>query len=138
MSDWNAKVISELRANRGEIAAGPMAGRTLFILTSTGARTGQPREAVLTYSREGEAYVVAGTAGGSPRTPAWVHNLAANPVAQIEVKGSTFRVRAAIVNDETRRRLWTAHVAGHPEFAGYPEKTSRVIPIVTLQPISES
>src|SRR5579859_923282 len=134
MSDWNAKIIGELRANGGEIAAGPMAGRTLLILTSTGARSGQTREAVLTYTRDGDAYVVAGTAGGSPTTPSWVHNLVANPVAQIEVRGQRIPVRATVVDDETRQRLWTMHVALHPEFAGYPEKTTRVIPIIRLQP----
>jgi len=138
MSDWNTKIIGELRANGGEIAAGPMAGRTLLILSSTGARSGQPREAVLTYTREGHGYVVAGTAGGSPTTPSWVHNLVAHPDAQIEVKGRRIPIRATVVDDETRQRLWSMHVAQHPEFAGYPEKTTRVIPIIRLEPVAEA
>lgn len=134
MSDWNRMLIDQLRANHGEISQGPMAGRPLLVLTSTGARTGQPREAVLTYTRDGDAYVVAGSAGGSPRTPQWVHNLAANPKATIEVKGRTLPITATIVDDETRRRLWDAHIAERPEFAEYPSKTSRIIPMLTLEP----
>lgn len=133
MNDWNRRLIAELRAHHGEVESGPMAGRPLLVLTSTGARTGKPREAVLTYTRDGDAYVVAGSASGSPRNPQWVHNLAANPVAQIEVKGKTLPVRATIVDDATRRRLWDAHVAERPEFADYPTKTTRIIPIIRLE-----
>ena len=138
MSNWNSVIIDELRRNQGEISGGPMAGRPLLVLTSTGARSGLPREAVLTYTLDGDAFVVAGSAGGSPRTPSWVHNLVANPVAQVEVKGATLPIRATVVDDETRKRLWAAHVAARPEFADYPKKTGRVIPIITLEPIGES
>lgn len=137
MLDFNRKLIEELRSNGGRIAAGPMAGRALLILTTRGARSGEPREAVLTYTPDGDRYAVAGSAGGSPRDPAWVRNLAANPVATAELDGRTLQVRATIVDEAERERLWTLHVAAHPEFAGYPEQTGRTIPMVTLEPTSQ-
>jgi len=133
MRDFNKMLIEELRAKRGKIASGPMAGRPLLILTTSGARTGQSREAVLTFTRDGDRYVVAATAGGSPRNPAWFHNLVARPVAKVEVRGRAFEVRATVVEEAERQRLWSAHVAERPEFAGYPEQTGRVIPVVTLE-----
>jgi deazaflavin-dependent oxidoreductase (nitroreductase family) len=138
MSDWNdwTKRLKEELRTKGEIAEGPMAGRPLLILTSTGAHSGERREAILTFTRDRDAYVVAGTASGSPRTPAWVHNLAANPDAQIEANGRTIQVRATIVDEAERQRLWDAHVAERPEFAEYPEKAGRIIPVVRLEPIS--
>ncbi len=139
MSDYNQTLIDEMRSNDGEIAAGPMAGRPLLILTTTGYRSGEPREAVLTFTRDGDRYVVAGSASGSPTDPAWVLNIAANPAVRVEAKGRSFRARAAVVVDEREReRLWNAHVAVRPEFAGYPELAGRVIPVVTLEPISEA
>ena len=45
------------------------------------AKSGQRRRSILTYSRDGDTYVVAGTAGGSPTTPSWVANLAAKILA---------------------------------------------------------
>ena len=135
MADWNTNLIAELRSNHGEIAAGPMAGRPLLVLTSTGARTSEPREAVLTYSRDVDGYVVCATAGGSPVEPAWFHNLVANPIARVEAKGKSFQVRATVVSEPERTRLWDAHVAERPEFAGYPEQTGRVIPVFRLEPI---
>ena len=70
-------MIDEMRANGGKVVTGPLAGQSLLILHSIGAKSGQERRAILTWSRDGGDYVVAGTAGGSPTTPAWVHNLEA-------------------------------------------------------------
>ncbi len=134
----NQALIDELRSNGGEIAAGPMAGRPLLILTTTGAHSGERREAVLTFTRDGGKYVVAGTAGGSPTTPAWVHNLIADPMVKVEAKGRTFQARAAVVDEAERRRLWDAHVAERPEFADYPAMSGRVIPVITLEPLTEA
>ena len=80
--------------------------------------------------------MVAGTGGGSPTTPAWVHNLAANPAVKIEAKGRSFQARATVVDEAERWRLWVAHVAERPEFADYPAKSGRVIPVITLEPVA--
>jgi deazaflavin-dependent oxidoreductase (nitroreductase family) len=137
VASYNQALIDQLRASGGEIMAGPMAGRPLLILTTRGARSGADREAVLTFTRDGERYVVAGTAGGSPTVPAWVHNLRAHPEVRVEARGRTFQARATIVDEDTRRRLWAAHVAERPEFAEYPAKARRVIPVITLEPIGD-
>lgn len=65
-------LIADMRAHGGAVATGPLAGHPLMILTSRGAKSGEPRRAVLTFSRDGDDYVVAGSAGGSPIDPAWV------------------------------------------------------------------
>ena len=135
MSDWNAQLIATLRTNRGEVTAGPMAGRNLLILTTKGAKTGQPRQAVLTYSRDDGRFVVCATAGGSPTAPDWYHNLLANPAVQVEAKGETFNAAASVAPPGERERLWVKHVVERPEFADYPEKSGRTIPVVTLQRI---
>jgi deazaflavin-dependent oxidoreductase (nitroreductase family) len=129
-------LMAELRSGVGEIKEGPLAGKPHLIMTSTGARTGEPREAVLAFVRNGEKYVVAGTAGGSPTDPAWVHNVSANPGVKVEAKGRTVQARASIVTDDaTYRRLWDAIVESRPDFAAYPAKSGRKIPVITLEPI---
>ncbi len=138
MSDWNRALIDQLRANGGEVTSGPMAGRPLLILTTIGARTGERREAVLTYTRDGDRYVVAASAGGSPRAPAWFHNLAAHPDASAEIKGQTLPVRAVVAEAPERDRLWRAHVTERPEFADYPARAGRVIPVIKLEPTAEA
>ena len=135
MSDWNDQLIAALRANDGEIADGPMAGRPLLILTTKGAKSGEQREAVLTFTRDDGRYVVCATAGGSPTAPSWYYNLLSYPAAQVEAKGETFTATASVAPAGERERLWTQHVAERPEFAEYPEKSGRTIPVVTLQRI---
>jgi deazaflavin-dependent oxidoreductase (nitroreductase family) len=137
MADWTQMLKAELRSGDGEITSGPLAGKPHLIMTSTGARTGEPREAILSFVRDGEKYVVAGTASGAPKDPAWVRNVIANPVVKVEAQTRTFQARAEVVTDEaTYQRLWDAHVKSRPDFAAYPAKAGRKIPVITLEPIA--
>jgi deazaflavin-dependent oxidoreductase (nitroreductase family) len=127
-------LIADMRAHDGAVTTGPLKGHPLLIMTSTGAQTGEARRAILTWSRDGDAYVVAGTAGGSRTDPAWLKNLEADPNVTIETGNRTFRARASIVDASERAQLWERHVAALPHFAAYPEQTGRVIPLVRLTP----
>ena len=134
---WEDDLIEDLRAHGGTVTGGPLAGHPLLIMTSTGAKTGESRRAILTWSRDGGDYVVAGTASGSKHDPAWLRNVQANPEVTIEAEGrAPFEATASIVHGAERDRLWDRHVAALPHFAGYPEQTGRVIPMVRLTPNS--
>lgn len=134
---WEDQLIAEMRAHDGQVTQGPLAGHPLMVMTSKGAKTGEPRRAILTYSRDGGDYIVAGTAGGSPTTPAWVHNLEADPHAGIEVGNESFDATATVIKDGPERdRLWAQHVATLPWFAPYPEQSGRVIPVIRLTPVA--
>ena len=50
--------------NGGRPSGGPMAGHPILLMFRTGARTGERRRSILTYSLDGDALVVAGTANG--------------------------------------------------------------------------
>ena len=129
------ELIADMRAHDGAVTVGPLKGHPLLIMTSTGAKSGAPRQAILTWSRGGAAYVVAGTAGGSRKDPAWVRNILANPEVTIETGNRTFKARAAVADAADRDRLWEQHVATLPHFAGYPGQTGRLIPMVRITPI---
>jgi deazaflavin-dependent oxidoreductase (nitroreductase family) len=135
VKDWEDQLIAELRANDGKVTSGPLAGHPLLVMSSRGARTGEGRRAILTYHRDGDDYIVAGTAGGSKKDPAWIHNLKAESDVDIEVGKAQFDAKASIVqNDAERQRLWDDHVRALPWFADYPAQTGRVIPMVRLTP----
>jgi deazaflavin-dependent oxidoreductase (nitroreductase family) len=128
-------IITEMRANDGRVTSGPLAGHPLLILTSEGAKSGDPRRAILTWSKDGDDFVVAGTAGGSPKVPGWVFNVRAHPEVTIETGNRTFDGTAAVVPDGAERdRLWDQHVVALPWFAAYPEQSGRVIPMIRLTP----
>lgn len=131
---WEASLIADMRAHDGMVTTGPMAGQPLLVMTSIGAKSGRSRRAILTYTRDGDDYIVAGTASGAPTDPAWLHNLRANPNVTVEVGNRTMVARATIVQGAERDRFWDAHVAALPWFADYPEKAGRVIPMVRLSP----
>ncbi|TMD29459.1 MAG: nitroreductase family deazaflavin-dependent oxidoreductase, partial [Chloroflexi bacterium] len=75
LDPWTKGLVDDMRAHDGHVTSGPMAGRPLMLLTTTGARTGRPRNAIVTYTRDGDRYVIAGSKSGAPTHPAWFHNL---------------------------------------------------------------
>ena len=130
---WEDQLIEDMRAHGGQVTQGPLAGAPLMVMTSTGAKSGEPRRAILTYSGDGADQIVAGTAGGSPTTPAWIHNLEANPSVSIESGNETYGATAQVIKEGPERdRLWDQHIAEHPAFAAYPEQSGRLIPMVRL------
>jgi deazaflavin-dependent oxidoreductase (nitroreductase family) len=132
-ASWTRDLIADMRANGGRPSAGPMAGKPLMILTTTGAKTGESRQAIVTYHREGDRWAIAASKSGAPTHPAWYHNLLANPIATVEVDNEVVKIRATDTTGEERDRLWNDHVAELPEFGEYPSKTDRVIPMLVLE-----
>ena len=134
MNDWEENLIADMRANGGMVTMGPLAGRPLLVMTSTGSVSGEPRRAIVNFTRDGGDYVIAGSAAGRPTDPAWIHNVQANPDVVVEVEGRTFEAIATVAEGADRDRLWDKHVEALPQFAGYPEQSGRVIPMVRLTP----
>lgn len=129
---WEENLIADLRANGGRPSSGPLAGHPLLIMLTIGARSGEPRRAILTYSRDGDDYIVAGTKSGAPADPLWVANIRASGNVTLEVANETFPATATIVAGPERDLLWERHVAELPWFAPYPEQSGRVIPIIRI------
>ena len=133
--DYNAftrQLMEDIREH-GRPSSGPMAGRPLMILTSTGAKSGQKRSVVVTYTRDGDRYVIAASKGGAPTNPSWYYNLLADPHVTVEADKQTFEATATITEGAERQRLWDQHAAERTEFQDYPNKTSRLIPVIVLE-----
>ncbi len=133
-ADWTKNLIADIRAN-GRPTSGYFEGRPVMVLTTTGAKSGKPREAVLTYSRDGNDYVVVGSKSGDPDDPAWIANLVANPIVTVETDRLKLQATATVAEGADRDALWDRHVAEHPQFADYLTKTDRVIPVARLKPL---
>lgn len=142
MADWDPEafenaVLADVRAHGGQVTEGWMTGEPVLFLTSTGLKSGLPRRHILNFSRDGDAYVVAGTAGGAPTDPKWVANVRANATVSVEADGRVFEGTATVAEGDSnseRLRLWNQHVATIPRFADYPEQTGRAIPMVRITP----
>ncbi|MEU8057449.1 nitroreductase/quinone reductase family protein [Microbispora bryophytorum] len=136
--DFNQQIIQEFRANRGKVG-GPFEGARLLLLTTTGARSGVPHTVPLGYlDDEGGRMLVIASAGGSPRHPAWYHNVRANPHVTVETGVFTIEAEAAVVEGAERERLFARAVEADSGWADYQTKSGRVLPVVALTPRSGS
>jgi len=128
MGAFNKKIIEEFRANRGQLG-GPLAASKLILLTTTGAKSGEPRTVVIGYRPDGDRYVTIASNNGSDVPPSWFANLLANPIATVELGPEKFQVTASVAGADERSRL-----AARIEYlAGQQALTSREIPIVVLE-----
>ncbi len=107
------------------------------MLTTTGRKSGRQHTTVLGAVPEGGGWVVIGSYGGADVHPNWWLNLVANPQATLTVGDQTMRVRMQEVTDPAeRQRIWDGLVAVSPGYANYLKKTSRVIPLGWLRPVT--
>jgi F420H(2)-dependent quinone reductase len=121
------------RASGGRIANG-FQGMPVLLLTTIGRRSGKSRTIPLLYVREGDAFVVVASNGGSDYTPAWWLNLQSDPHAEVEIGRAHTRVTARKASPGEHIRLWAAFTSGFPGYAKYATKTAREIPVVMLEP----
>ena len=129
---FNSNLITEFRENGGKVG-GMFAQAPLVLITHTGAKSGTQRTTPLVHSTDGDRYVIIASMGGAPTSPAWFHNLKANPRVTVEVGDETFEADAEILVDgPERQRLFDQQAALMPNFNEYQEKTTRVIPVVVL------
>jgi deazaflavin-dependent oxidoreductase (nitroreductase family) len=132
MTDRHRQVIDEFRAAQGQ-PGGFLAGLSLLLLTTTGARTGHRRTTALTYHPDGPGrYVVVAANGGQDRGPDWLHNLLADPAVTIEVGDEEFPATARVESGLERDRLYAAFASENPQLLGYAARRTKPIPVVTL------
>jgi deazaflavin-dependent oxidoreductase (nitroreductase family) len=131
VNDFNAKIIDEFRANAGKVG-GPFEGAPMVLITTTGAKSGQPRTAPLVYLPDGDRIVIFASKAGAPTNPDWYHNLKADPRVTVEVGAEAFETTAEEVTGDERDRLYAEQAKRMPGFQEYADKTSRIIPVIAL------
>ena len=133
--DLQQQVIDEFRANAGRVG-GPFEGARLLLLTTTGARSGAPHTVPLAHLPDGgHQFLVIGSAGGSPRHPAWFHNLLANPHVTVEDGVFIADALAVVLQGAERDHAFARAVETDPGWAEYEQRSGRVLPVVALRPL---
>ena len=132
LNDWDRRMIEEYRANGGNVG-GQFSGVPLLLLTTTGAKSGEPRTRPLAYLSEGgRIYVFAGNRG-APTNPSWYHNLVAHPDVTVELGTETFEARAIVVDRTEADRLGRIQAQKLPGIADVMAKITREVPVVLLE-----
>jgi deazaflavin-dependent oxidoreductase (nitroreductase family) len=115
---------------------GRLKGLPMAVLYLVGRKSGKPRPTPLLYMRDAENLVIVASFYGSPRHPAWYHNLMASPECDVRVDRQRYRVCARTATPEERAELWPRLVDHYPGYAAYQSRTDREIPVVILSPVS--
>ena len=71
---------------------------------------------------------------GSPVDPDWYLNCVRYSEAITQIGEQLMTVVATVVTGEDRARLWKDATRMYPGYDEYARKTSRVIPVVALEP----
>ena len=132
LNDWNQQVIEEFRANDGKVS-GQFEGAPMLLLHHTGRRSGSDRVNPMMYQQVGDAWAVFASKAGADTHPDWYRNVLAAPDTRIEVGADTVDVRARDLPRAERDPIWETQKQRYPGFAGYEEKTDRLIPVVLLE-----
>jgi deazaflavin-dependent oxidoreductase (nitroreductase family) len=98
------------------IGLGPLIGRLVLLLTTTGRKTGLPRVTPLQYEEIDGAFYLGSSRG---QKADWFCNILANPHVEIRVKSRRFRGVAETVTDPARVADFLAfRLKRHPKMIG--------------------
>ena len=135
--DYNRDTYLELRANKGRITTGYLAGLPTLILTSVGAKTLRPRVRIIGYAPYGDKYLLVGSYAGGPKDPSWVNNLVVHPYAVIEVEEQVLAVKATLTHGDTRDEMFAIACKAIPTWAEYQQKSVRTLPVFVLDVVNQ-
>lgn len=125
------------RSSRGRFG-GRVKGMPILLLTVAGRTSGIRRTTPVVYLKDGDSWLVSGSAGGGRDEPQWFRNLRAADVARIEIAGAETDVAIEVADAEERERRWRQLTDVAPFFDGYQAKVDRVIPVAVLTPLTPS
>ena len=132
LKQFNQSLIAEFRAKAGQVSG----WHSLLLLTTLGAKSNKPHTTPLTYSTDGDRLIVVAAAVGSPKHPAWYHNLLAHPTLIVELNGEQYRMNAVIAEGLEREQLFNQHAKLVPVILEYQEIATRQLPVVILEPVT--
>ena len=134
VSDWNDRIITEFRANEGQLGGG-FAGARMILVHHVGRKSGKEYVNPLVYlPGDDDSMYIFASKGGAPENPEWYRNVVAAGQATVEVGTSTYPVSVTEVTGDERDRVYAEQVKRMPGFGEYAEKTEgiRKIPVLRL------
>lgn len=111
-------------------------GASTLLLTTTGRKTGIPRRTPLIYGRHHGGYLVVASNAGANDHPDWYLNLLKNPHATMQILDRVITARARPVAGAERLTCWAIMTARWPDYDTYQSRSSRVIPVILLEPVT--
>jgi deazaflavin-dependent oxidoreductase (nitroreductase family) len=122
------------RRSKGRVTiAELMAGLPVIMLTTTGAKSGEPRSMPLVGIPLDDHLALIGSNYGQQRTPGWVYNLEANPEATVSYRDRSVEVTARPATDAEADRAFDIAAGFYPGYGKYRARAShRTIRVFVL------
>jgi deazaflavin-dependent oxidoreductase (nitroreductase family) len=98
---------------------GMAAGMPAVILTTRGAKSGEPRTVVVFGLPHPEGLGLIASNFGGATHPAWYHNLKAHPEATVSIEGDTWQATARLATPRERDEIWAKGVELYPGWRKY-------------------
>lgn len=108
-------------------------GAPAILVTTRGRRTRKQRTVVVGCLHDEDDLIVAGTNGGLRPLPGWVHNLRADPQAEVQIGGQKFRARAEFLEGDDWERDWERLLAAYPMYDQAQRWAGRKVPLIRLR-----
>ena len=142
IGDWYMKKIAPrldpplLRLTGGRVSS--VYPVPVMLLTTTGAKTGQPRTLPLLYIADGDHLILIASNYGKTSHPAWYRNLLTNPKAEVLAGSRSGMYTASEVTDATERdRAWDLALDMYAGYGDYEGRAGdRTIPLIRLDRVA--
>lgn len=123
-----------VRLSRGRTSATALlVGLPLVMLTTTGAKSGQPRTIPITPAPDGDRLILIASNWGQKHHPAWYLNLKAYPEVTVTYRGRTQIYIARELTGAERDTAWHKAVSRYAGYEAYRGRTGgRELPVVEL------
>jgi deazaflavin-dependent oxidoreductase (nitroreductase family) len=109
-------------------------GRSVVLLTTTGARTGLVRKTPLMRVAHGGVYAVVASMAGADRHPDWYANVLADPRVTLRDGDLVLSLVARVITGAERSGWWSRACGVFPSYVDYQSRTRRPIPLLLLEP----
>ncbi|HKV22427.1 MAG TPA: nitroreductase/quinone reductase family protein [Mycobacterium sp.] len=142
VGDWYMKKVAPrldpplLRLTGGRVSS--VYPVPIMLLTTTGAKTGQPRTLPLLYVTDGDHLILIASNYGRTSHPAWYRNLVANPRAEVLAGAWSGTYTASEITDPAERdRAWDLALDMYAGYGDYEGRAGdRRIPLIRLDRVA--
>jgi deazaflavin-dependent oxidoreductase (nitroreductase family) len=112
-----------------------LTGLPVIVITSTGAKSGQPRTIPLAGIPDAEKIILVPTHFGKRTYPGWYYNLCANPGVHVRHNGYAKDYTARKADPSEWEKYWKLAIHYYSGYQSYLERSGgREIPLFVLEP----
>jgi deazaflavin-dependent oxidoreductase (nitroreductase family) len=112
------RLVTRVTGGRSSFA-GISTGIPAVMLTTTGAKSGEPRTVAVYGIPHPDGLGLIASNWGGVKHPAWYYNLKANPEATVSIGRDTWRATARMATPQERDEIWAKGVELYPGWRKY-------------------